>query len=66
MIGRFQDFFLGLTEIHELSANHGLLIDADDTLWENNIYFERCENSFFDGWSTRISFWGRAGGFHPD
>jgi putative hydrolase of the HAD superfamily len=25
-----------------------LLIDADDTLWENNIYFERAFESFFD------------------
>jgi len=25
-----------------------LLIDADDTLWENNIYFERAFDAFFD------------------
>lgn len=27
-------------------ANQTLLIDADDTLWENNIYFERAIASF--------------------
>jgi putative hydrolase of the HAD superfamily len=25
-----------------------LLIDADDTLWENNIYFERAFDDFID------------------
>lgn len=25
-----------------------LLIDADDTLWENNIYFERAFDAFCD------------------
>ncbi len=25
-----------------------LIIDADDTLWENNIYFERAFDHFFD------------------
>ena len=25
-----------------------LLIDADDTLWENNIYFERAFDAFYD------------------
>jgi len=28
-----------------------LLIDADDTLWENNIYFERVIARFFEGFS---------------
>ena len=27
-------------------SNQNLLIDADDTLWENNIYFERAFHSF--------------------
>src|SRR5262249_15787790 len=27
-------------------ARHHLLIDADDTLWENNIYFERAFHQF--------------------
>ena len=25
-----------------------LIVDADDTLWENNIYFERAFNEFID------------------
>jgi len=25
-----------------------ILIDADDTLWENNIYFERATEEFID------------------
>jgi len=29
-----------------MSANRTLLIDADDTLWENNIYFERVTAEF--------------------
>ncbi len=29
-----------------MSANRTLLIDADDTLWENNIYFERVTTEF--------------------
>src|SRR5437016_5254030 len=28
------------------SVSHALLIDADDTLWENNIYFERAIADF--------------------
>lgn len=32
---------------HLLQRQH-LLIDADDTLWENNIYFERAFNDFVD------------------
>ena len=27
-------------------VNQTLLIDADDTLWENNIYFERAITAF--------------------
>jgi putative hydrolase of the HAD superfamily len=30
-----------------------LLIDADDTLWENNIYFERVAGEFFDQLAAR-------------
>jgi putative hydrolase of the HAD superfamily len=31
----------GLGSIVQISQRQNLLIDADDTLWENNIYFER-------------------------
>ena len=31
-----------------MSGRLALLIDADDTLWENNIYFERAFDSFCD------------------
>jgi putative hydrolase of the HAD superfamily len=31
-----------------MSTARTLLIDADDTLWENNIYFERVAVEFFD------------------
>src|SRR5215471_15641839 len=30
----------------KLSPGQNLLIDADDTLWENNIYFERAITDF--------------------
>ena len=30
-----------------MSTTRTLLIDADDTLWENNIYFERVASAFF-------------------
>ena len=30
-----------------MSTTRTLLIDADDTLWENNIYFERVASEFF-------------------
>ena len=30
-----------------MSTTRTLLIDADDTLWENNIYFERVSAAFF-------------------
>ena len=31
-----------------LNPNQHLLIDADDTLWENNVYFERAIAEFLD------------------
>ena len=31
-----------------MSGRLSLLIDADDTLWENNIYFERAFDNFCD------------------
>ena len=30
-----------------------LIIDADDTLWENNIYFERAFDEFVEFLATR-------------
>ncbi|QNI38520.1 HAD family hydrolase [Edaphobacter sp. 4G125] len=33
-------------QLSRCSPGHTLLIDADDTLWENNIYFERAITSF--------------------
>ena len=35
-------------------ANQTLLIDADDTLWENNIYFERAISSFISYLDHRV------------
>jgi putative hydrolase of the HAD superfamily len=35
-------------------ANQTLLIDADDTLWENNIYFERAITSFISYLDHRV------------
>jgi hypothetical protein len=35
-----------MTTSHRMNAQQTLLIDADDTLWENNIYFERAIASF--------------------
>ena len=35
-------------------ANQTLLIDADDTLWENNIYFERAIASFISYLNHRV------------
>ena len=29
-------------------GSHHLLIDADDTLWENNVYFEEAFDQFVD------------------
>jgi putative hydrolase of the HAD superfamily len=36
------------------SPNQTLLIDADDTLWENNIYFERAITSFISYLDHRV------------
>ena len=36
-----------------MSTTRTLLIDADDTLWENNIYFERTASSFFERLGAR-------------
>jgi putative hydrolase of the HAD superfamily len=36
-----------------MNANRTLLIDADDTLWENNIYFERVTTTFLDQLAAR-------------
>jgi putative hydrolase of the HAD superfamily len=36
------------------STNQTLLIDADDTLWENNIYFERAITSFISYLDHRV------------
>jgi len=36
------------------SINQTLLIDADDTLWENNIYFERAISSFISYLDHRV------------
>ena len=35
-----------MTTPNQLVARQSLLIDADDTLWENNIYFERAFDEF--------------------
>jgi putative hydrolase of the HAD superfamily len=38
-----------MTEPHQrLPACETLIFDADDTLWENNIYFERATDAFLD------------------
>jgi putative hydrolase of the HAD superfamily len=36
------------------TANQTLLIDADDTLWENNVYFERAITSFISYLDHRV------------
>ncbi len=36
------------TAITPIPGRHHLLIDADDTLWENNIYFERAIERFIE------------------
>ena len=36
-----------------MSTTRTLLIDADDTLWENNIYFECVASAFFDRLAAR-------------
>jgi len=37
------------------SAATGLLTDADDTLWENNIYFEQVRKKFLQ-WTEELGF----------
>src|SRR4051812_37882134 len=39
-----------MTTVVDLKTRRGqtLLIDADDTLWENNIYFEEATEEFID------------------
>jgi putative hydrolase of the HAD superfamily len=39
---------------HARLANQTLLIDADDTLWENNIYFERAISAFISYLDHRV------------
>jgi putative hydrolase of the HAD superfamily len=41
-------------KIFRLPTNQTLLIDADDTLWENNIYFERAITSFISYLDHRV------------
>src|SRR6266705_5024245 len=36
-----------------MSTTRTLLIDADDTLWENNIYFERVMREYLDQLAAR-------------
>jgi putative hydrolase of the HAD superfamily len=33
---------------HSIAGRQNLIVDADDTLWENNIYFERAFDDFCD------------------
>jgi putative hydrolase of the HAD superfamily len=40
--------------IHRYPSNQTLLIDADDTLWENNIYFERAITAFISYLDHRV------------
>jgi putative hydrolase of the HAD superfamily len=42
------DWPRGLTGMKKLLENQHLLVDADDTLWENNIFFERAFEEFVD------------------
>ena len=35
-----------MTTVTQFAPGQTLLIDADDTLWENNIYFERAIAAF--------------------
>ena len=44
----FADTLEAMTREITRNRAHALLIDADDTLWENNIYFERAIASFID------------------
>jgi len=40
--------------LHRYPAGQTLLFDADDTLWENNIYFERAISSFISYLDHRV------------
>lgn len=44
----------GTRQIVRHPAQQTLLIDADDTLWENNIYFERAISSFISYLNHRV------------
>ncbi len=39
---------LSSNSLNDISGGQQLLIDADDTLWQNNIYFEQAINAFID------------------
>src|SRR5271165_2906962 len=39
---------------HRFAAGQTLLFDADDTLWENNIYFERAISAFISYLDHRV------------
>jgi putative hydrolase of the HAD superfamily len=43
-----------LSTVARLPAGQTLLIDADDTLWENNIYFERAITAFISYLDHRV------------
>ncbi len=43
-----------------------LLIDADDTLWENNIYFEQVREQFLRWMEASGFVLGSAGDFYQD
>jgi putative hydrolase of the HAD superfamily len=45
---------VSLAQITRQPANQTLLIDADDTLWENNIYFERAISAFISYLNHRV------------
>ena len=44
----------GVTETTERLTQQTLLFDADDTLWENNIYFERAITAFISYLDHRV------------
>ena len=41
--------------LSRFSPGQTLLIDADDTLWENNVYFERAIAALLVIWTTTIT-----------
>jgi putative hydrolase of the HAD superfamily len=55
MIERFQDFFWVSRSLMNGLPATALLIDADDTLWENNIYFEQVREQFLQ-WMGELGF----------